>query len=306
MVGGEGVISVSQLKELPKLLWNRFAYQVRLVRVGFKRNNPLFVGVGGTKLLLVAIGVLLLLPEWTTEAGLSWRITSLLFSPSNEIGDALAGVAGALAFLWIIVTVMMQSKELAAQREELRLTREVNKQSANELKAQTFDNFFFELVKAHGEIVNGVDVEQRLAGQQRITHNGRDVFKLFYEKLDANSNANKNVRHPDGTTDPIHTLYAEMYDQHSADLGHYFRFVHNALRAILDNENSNVTHRRVYRSLFSDYELLIIYYNAKTETGQEMLPYLEEFRFFNNLPKNRLYAAKHANWFDPIVFGNEE
>lgn len=41
----------------------------------------------------------------------------------NEVGDTLAGFAGALAFVWIIVTVWLQSNELAAQREELKLTR---------------------------------------------------------------------------------------------------------------------------------------------------------------------------------------
>jgi hypothetical protein len=41
----------------------------------------------------------------------------------NEVGDTLAGFAGTFAFIWIIATVAMQSQELAAQREELSLTR---------------------------------------------------------------------------------------------------------------------------------------------------------------------------------------
>lgn len=47
-----------------------------------------------------------------------------LASPPNEIGDTLAGIAGILAFLWIIITVLLQSRELAAQRKELELTRD--------------------------------------------------------------------------------------------------------------------------------------------------------------------------------------
>lgn len=46
-----------------------------------------------------------------------------LDSSPNEKGDTLAGLAGSLAFLWIIITVLLQGKELAAQREELELTR---------------------------------------------------------------------------------------------------------------------------------------------------------------------------------------
>ena len=55
--------------------------------------------------------------------GCEIRATAFWNSRPNEIGDTLAGIAGALAFLWIIVTVMLQSKELAAQRAELQLTR---------------------------------------------------------------------------------------------------------------------------------------------------------------------------------------
>lgn len=40
-------------------------------------------------------------------------------STPNEKGDTLAGLAGSLAFLWIIVTVLLQGKELSLQREEL-------------------------------------------------------------------------------------------------------------------------------------------------------------------------------------------
>ncbi|NNE52028.1 MAG: hypothetical protein HKN30_06445, partial [Sulfitobacter sp.] len=50
-----------------------------------------------------------------------------LLSPPNEKGDTLAGIAGSLAFLWIIITVLLQGKELALQREEIekmRLTQE--------------------------------------------------------------------------------------------------------------------------------------------------------------------------------------
>ncbi|WP_170448687.1 hypothetical protein [Ruegeria arenilitoris] len=51
------------------------------------------------------------------------RFLVLMDAPANEIGDTLAGLAGGLAFLWLVVTVLLQGKELAAQRKELELTR---------------------------------------------------------------------------------------------------------------------------------------------------------------------------------------
>jgi hypothetical protein len=65
-----------------------------------------------------------------------------LQSPPNEIGDSLAGFAGALAFVWLISTVGLQSQELAAQRLELRETRfEVGAQRvANEKMAEALSS----------------------------------------------------------------------------------------------------------------------------------------------------------------------
>lgn len=54
----------------------------------------------------------------------------------NEVGDTLAGVAGTLAFLWLIVTVMLQGKELSAQRRELRLARKESRRMADALGVQ--------------------------------------------------------------------------------------------------------------------------------------------------------------------------
>lgn len=68
-------------------------------------------------------GVLGFIPTCDSAGDCQSKFAAFWSAPPNEIGDTLAGFAGALAFVWIIVTVMLQSKELKAQREELRLTR---------------------------------------------------------------------------------------------------------------------------------------------------------------------------------------
>ncbi len=54
------------------------------------------------------------------RSNFQWFLTS----EPNEIGDALAGFAGSLAFIWIVVTVWMQGAELKLQRFELALQRQ--------------------------------------------------------------------------------------------------------------------------------------------------------------------------------------
>lgn len=56
----------------------------------------------------------------------------------NELGDTLAGLAGGLAFIWIVVAVFMQKAELEAQREELTLTR-LEHEAARKVLSQQAD-----------------------------------------------------------------------------------------------------------------------------------------------------------------------
>ncbi len=104
-------------------LIKRLRENARSIWGGVQSDQPLEVGRALTKLFLVIVATLAILPQHTTEGGWSFRILAFLVSPANEIGDTFAGIAGVLAFLWIIITVWLQSQELSAQREELRLTR---------------------------------------------------------------------------------------------------------------------------------------------------------------------------------------
>lgn len=54
----------------------------------------------------------------------------------NTFGDFVAGLCAPLAFLWLFVATMVQSQELALQRQELRLTRVVANQQAEEARSQ--------------------------------------------------------------------------------------------------------------------------------------------------------------------------
>lgn len=57
----------------------------------------------------------------------------------NEWGDFVAGVSAPLAFLWLVVAVFIQSRELSEQRAELRLTRREFELNRDVMKAQAND-----------------------------------------------------------------------------------------------------------------------------------------------------------------------
>lgn len=51
----------------------------------------------------------------------------------NEIGDAVAGFASCLAFLWVVITIQLQIRELRFQRISLDAATEANRQQVEEL-----------------------------------------------------------------------------------------------------------------------------------------------------------------------------
>ena len=51
----------------------------------------------------------------------------------NEVGDFFAGFAGVIAFLWIIVTVLLQNRDLNLQYQEIKELKEASKSQARSL-----------------------------------------------------------------------------------------------------------------------------------------------------------------------------
>lgn len=74
---------------------------------------------------VIVLGLLIISAGCPGNVGSWWDIyrRHLSCMQANTIGDFLAGAFAPLAFLWLVVTVLVQSQELAAQREELELTR---------------------------------------------------------------------------------------------------------------------------------------------------------------------------------------
>lgn len=101
----------------------------------FDLKSPILWGGVITLVFILFVGWLAVQDVCTlTETKIcQTKFQKFLSSPPNEIGDTLAGLAGSLAFLWIIVTVALQSQELKAQREVLQAQK-------NELKLNRIES----------------------------------------------------------------------------------------------------------------------------------------------------------------------
>ncbi len=210
--------------------------------------------------------------------------------PPNGIGDTLAGVFGTLAFFAATIAILLQSRELRLQREELSTNNE-------NLERQRFDNFVFEIVNTHNSIVQSIEVRRK--HDSEITNEGRDAIAYFYREFCEEPDVDKLLTGP--LTEETLQRFEDLYQRHGADLGHYFRYIYNAMRVIGSFDYFDESHRRIYKSLFSDDEILLIFYNCLSDRGRPMAKYAVRFGLFDNLPRERLVRQEHAAILDELI-----
>ena len=171
-IGGLPIKTEEELKKDANILEKRIPYYTRWAWI--------FVGIG---LIVSLIGLLVFI------------FTDLKL---NEFGDFLAGSVAslwALAGLFLIYVAFLGQKqqliyqqfELRDTKEELRGQKEQLKIQNRQMKKQIFESTFFQLLRLHNEIVDGIDVTEYnppgMSGSTSRDHEGRDCFKFFYKRL---------------------------------------------------------------------------------------------------------------------------
>jgi hypothetical protein len=100
-------------------------------------------------------------------------LEKLVHLKPSEIGDALAGVFGSLAFLAAAIAVVMQSSELRAQRQELKLTRDVLEEQKKATK---------EMAEAQQKQVELLIIQGEMIKTER-EHRNQDAAKKVFDAL---------------------------------------------------------------------------------------------------------------------------
>jgi hypothetical protein len=240
-----------------------------------------------------------------------WYIASLQEDPA-KFGD-MFGLANALfsglAFAGLIYTVVLQKEELALQREELAATRtELHAQTEHfgiqnqTLAKQSAEQTFFQLLRLHNDITSAIDLKRSGVSFPRetgvvplggIISQGRDCFKSFFNTLrDRYSLTDADL----SPLERIEAAYFDFYNEHQADLGHYFRGLYNLVKY---TDLGSFDDRRVYTNLIraqlSNYELCIIFYNCLSSFGREKFkPLVEKYGLLKHVPEDLLFTGRES------------
>lgn len=195
------------------------------------------------------------------------------FGVFGDIFGSINALFSGLAFAMLIYAVLLQRKELELQRRELADTREVltsqrmeaEKQNAT-LSVQTFDNTFFQLLRLHNDILNAVDLRGPTG---TTTSQGRDCFKIFYDRLEKRWNKKNAEDFSELELDRIDKTYSALYLDIESDVGHYFRSLYNIIKFIDESDISNKKrYTNLVRAQLSTYELKMLYYNCLSGYGR--------------------------------------
>ncbi|SLN55409.1 hypothetical protein PSM7751_02722 [Pseudooceanicola marinus] len=145
-----------------------------------QKLTPMRFGALGT--LAVFVGVYWLGRQPAPGESGETRASEFWSLPLNSMGDALAGLAASLAFLWLIVTAFIQKNELKeqraaleAQRDELELAREVQ---GKQLKA----------MEAQADIFRGEQKQRAEGAARRVLFRHLEQLVIFTSELKVEDN----------------------------------------------------------------------------------------------------------------------
>jgi hypothetical protein len=234
----------------------------------------------------------------------------------NELGDYFAGSVASvwsLAGLFFIYVAFLGQKqqllnqqiellfsqaEVRATRIELKGQKEQLIEQNNTLKLQKFENTFFQLLKNHNDIVNSIDLRIQRSG--RITAQGRDCFKSFYERIKGKIKKND-------LRDSINA-YMDYYKEQQSDLGHYYRNMYQILKFIKESDfiDNAKRYSNILRAQLSSFELVLLFYNCLGPYGKvKFKPLIEEFAFLKNINVDLLFDKSHIIAYEKSAFGNK-
>lgn len=218
-----------------------------------------------------AVLVLLALPICAT--GFIAAIAASMVNPKlpwdtmGQMGDYFGGFLNPLlsfaAFAGVIFSIILQRDDIKRQEKASNM--------------QRFESISFQMFQIYGNIVSATAFKDDASG--------RDAFRFMYEVL--SRRAGIQYRSNKSVISVAQECYQRSYTEHRQSLGHYFRYLYNLIRFIDDHrdipDKEKLALMKILRSMITDYELLLIYFNAASPQGENFKYYIKKYSILNNM-----------------------
>lgn len=234
--------------------------------------------------------------------------------PADEIsnrgifGDqfgAITSLFSGLAFAGLIITIILQTQELALQRLDLKETRNELKGQKEQLAAQNqtflqqkFENSFFQLLKFHNDLIGTM----KIYNNQRWNE-GREYFKVMHSTLERNFNLTDNSKMGQDCKNNWKNSYLYVYQGEGLSLQQYMGQLFILLYFIDSSEISNKEfYANIIKTKLSLHEQLLLCYHSLTDFGQDLKPLIEKYNFFIYLPEDKLLDKNIIELYSSSAF----
>ena len=121
-------------------------------------------------------------------------------------------------------------------------------------------------------------------------------FNKIFRAREARRNESKLAK------EPLPAAYAEFWNTHQSELGHYYRYLYNIVRFIKDEGQESGPYIRLIRAQLSDQELLLLFYNCVSENGGNFTALVVEFSLLDNMPRMKVLDQSHLDLIEPKAF----
>lgn len=280
----------SSLSEITVWFYVVLAAVIISFGVGLYKKSTSLTGAPASycRIALVLLSVLLIYALYMV--GLLWNIP--IVEVPEHVRDGVFGdsfgtlnaLFSGLAFAGVLITLLFQRKDLSETREQI--TR------------QQIESQFYIMLSHQQEMVRSFDVQRK--EDNEVIARGRDCFREWVVALSDVYKACVERK----LGNPRRLSYQAVYLAARTDLGVYFRSLYSVFRYI-DDSGHEESHRLavIARSLISDYELVLLFYNCLSEKGEKFCKYAERFALFDNLDESLLLDERELHRFAVEAYG---
>lgn len=231
----------------------------------------------------------------------------------GAFGDFFGGVANPIltffAFVGLLITITIQRVELKESRLELAKSARALEEQSESVRLQNSVANFYKLIDNHQSSLGAIDL---ISNENKVSK-GRDCLRVFRDRL--KSIFEKNVRPNDAfiisrsivdmrrdRQDPkaAHIAFQIFWSQDGEELQSYMAVVGLTLSYIDTVLNGAELYVRMYGSLFSDSEKVLIFYYALVYGDEGFKSLLSKYKFCSGVPQAKLLDSTHVLGLESI------
>lgn len=221
------------------------------------------------------------------------------------IGDFFGGILNPtltfITFMGLLVTIVLQNKELKEARKEAKRSADALSEQSNTMLKQSYDQNFFSMLSLHQEIINSIDT---LDTKTREVYRGRIALSYMYEsfKKSKQTNAFRDEDRLDLMKKYTNDDFMYLWNKQCEKLHYYFRFLTNILSYIERSPLPCDYYIDTIKSQLSNSELCLIFYFGLSIQGNELYQKVTKYGLLENLPKQSLLAEAHRVLYDKSAY----